>query len=134
MNAYDFWLDRHHADVMHLVRNCGVSPAKNLDDAGRCCGRKPIDYKRANILFCARCYREYVLDTGSQQPNWAWRSVSGGFIPSDTLVGSHVTTSVYNALKAQGVDSKAAKEQAQRESDKAKADMRQKHHYAQHWH
>lgn len=45
-----------------------------LDNKGRCCGRKPIEYKRygGHHLFCHRCDREYNPLTGIQQANWAY--------------------------------------------------------------
>lgn len=43
-----------------------------LDDKGRCCGRKPITYKRHNQLFCDRCDRLYEMTTGKWIPNRAW--------------------------------------------------------------
>jgi uncharacterized Zn finger protein (UPF0148 family) len=45
----------------------------NLDDKGRCCGRKPLLYKRNGQLFCPRCDRAFALDDGTQIENWAWR-------------------------------------------------------------
>lgn len=50
-----------------------------LDDKGRCCGRKPLVYKRLQGynnpagLFCTRCDRAYTHD-GKPQENWAWNS------------------------------------------------------------
>ena len=49
-----------------------------LDDRGRCCGRKPIVYKRHQGpghpagLFCASCDRAYDPATREQIENWAW--------------------------------------------------------------
>jgi hypothetical protein len=43
-----------------------------LDGKGRCCGRKPIQYKRPTPhQFCPRCNRAYDED-GLQIENWAW--------------------------------------------------------------
>lgn len=49
------------------------APAR-LDDAGRCCGRKPIEYKRSpdHHFFCHRCHRDF-LPNGEQRQNWAYR-------------------------------------------------------------
>lgn len=51
---------------------------KSLDDKGRCCGRKPIDYKGGAWnspvrpqKFCTRCSRAYDRITGEQLENWA---------------------------------------------------------------
>lgn len=58
-----------------------ISPARKLDDKGRCCGRKPLVYKRERKRFCPHCNRAYGLETGDQIPNWAWLAVEGGFVP-----------------------------------------------------
>ena len=50
-----------------------------MDKKGRCCGRKPIRYKRQGILFCSRCDREYSMATGEQVESFAWERVSGGW-------------------------------------------------------
>jgi hypothetical protein len=59
------------------------SIAQRLDDKGRCCGRKPLVYKRMHPPphhYCDRCDRAYALDTGEQIENWAWKSDGhGGF-------------------------------------------------------
>ena len=57
-----------------------VYPARSLDDAGRCCGRKPIVYKREHFLYCHRCNAAYDLSTKHQKANWAWLAVEGGFL------------------------------------------------------
>lgn len=57
-----------------------------LDDKGRCCGRKPLVYKRPNhYLFCCRCDREFSPD-GKQRENWAWRKsiIEGEFVRRGT--------------------------------------------------
>jgi hypothetical protein len=53
------------------------APARLAD--GRCCGRKPIEYKRSpdHHFFCPRCNREY-LPTGVQRQNWAYKLTSAG--------------------------------------------------------
>lgn len=57
-----------------------------LDDKGRCCRRKPIDYKSWNLgaphKFCSRCDRAYDRVTGEQVGNWAHHrcSVCGTWI------------------------------------------------------
>ena len=49
--------------------------ARTIDPKGRCCGRKPIHYKRDGgpHLFCPRCSRAYDVDSGHQIPNWAFK-------------------------------------------------------------
>lgn len=42
-----------------------------LDDKGRCCGRKPLVYRRPPHLFCDRCCRAFNAH-GRQIENWAW--------------------------------------------------------------
>jgi len=56
----------------------------SLDDKGRCCGRKPLLYKRAWVTlypagwFCVLCDRAYDRDSGIQVENWAWRRTADG--------------------------------------------------------
>jgi hypothetical protein len=52
--------------------------AKRLDDKKRCCGRKPIVYKRPPHLFCHRCHASFNPDTGEQIPNWAYYALGDG--------------------------------------------------------
>lgn len=49
-----------------------------LDEKGRCCGRKPIEYKRDRRKFCFRCDRSFDIETGEQMENWAWRQNEKG--------------------------------------------------------
>lgn len=52
-----------------------------LDDKGRCCGRKPLVYKRPNHHFyCTRCCASLDPNTGEQQENWAWRWDGAAFV------------------------------------------------------
>lgn len=55
---------------------------KLLDEKGRCCGRKPLVYKRPPRRFCHRCCRGYHFDQPHQIANWAWKEVPGGFEPT----------------------------------------------------
>lgn len=57
-----------------------IWPAATMDDLGRCCGRKPLIYKRDRYFFCTRCDRAYDLGTRRQINNWAWCEVDGGFV------------------------------------------------------
>lgn len=60
-----------------------ITPAvHSLDERGRCCGRKPLVYKRPRPghFFCARCDRAFNLETGIQTENWAWKFSSTGFV------------------------------------------------------
>ncbi len=54
-----------------------------LDSDGRCCGRKPLVYKRPPAhKYCTRCDRAYDSVTGEQLVNWAWEADArfpGGF-------------------------------------------------------
>jgi hypothetical protein len=45
----------------------------NLDDKGRCCGKKPLVYKSRGFLYCSRCGRAFAMDDGTQIENWEWR-------------------------------------------------------------
>ena len=55
-----------------------------LDAKGRCCGRKPIDYKggprspEKPHKFCDRCYRGFDRITGEQIENWAYHQDASG--------------------------------------------------------
>lgn len=57
-----------------------------LDSQGRCCGRKPIDYKGGSWRsppegphkFCPRCDRSFDRFTGQQIENWAWLCLKPG--------------------------------------------------------
>ena len=58
-----------------------------LDEKGRCCGRKPLDYKggswrspRRPQKFCTRCCRAYNRETGEQIENWAWETNGEAFV------------------------------------------------------
>jgi hypothetical protein len=54
-----------------------------LDEKGRCCGRKPLTYKRYRGTdypagyFCSRCSRCYDLVTKEQINSWAWKLIDG---------------------------------------------------------
>lgn len=52
-------------------------PAKILDEKGRCCGRKPIAYKRPTSLYCDRCDALYDKQ-GKQIQNWAFSYLGDG--------------------------------------------------------
>lgn len=56
-------------------------PPRSLDQKGRCCGRKPIPYKRPPRSFCLRCDAQFGPD-GRQQPNWAWSWFGEDFTPT----------------------------------------------------
>lgn len=63
--------------------------ARRLDEKGRCCGRKPLVYKRPeHHLFCCRCCAEFSPD-GIQRPNWAWLRTDDGFVSSHPDNGRH---------------------------------------------
>lgn len=56
----------------------------NLDEKGRCCGRRPLRYKidrgpcYPSGWFCPRCDRAYSV-AGAQIENWAWGHGDGGW-------------------------------------------------------
>ena len=56
-----------------------VLAQKRLNGRGRCCGRKPIVYKRPPHLFCPRCHASFDMD-GGQIGNWAYQDVGNGFV------------------------------------------------------
>lgn len=55
-----------------------------LDEKGRCCGRKPVTYRGRNTTsegpqrYCTRCDRSYDLEENEQIPNWAWKQSTDG--------------------------------------------------------
>ena len=63
-----------------------MTDAAALDDHGRCCGRKPMSYKRGHppipgpFLFCPRCDRAFDVNTHEQIPNWAWTKSGSEFV------------------------------------------------------
>ena len=66
-------------------------PAK-LDVEGRCCGRKPMVYKRPYRQFCPRCDREFSV-LGKQQTNWRYKSTMNGalFVREDPVANPAVS-------------------------------------------
>ena len=61
--------------------------ARCLDPLGRCCGRKPLSYKRGHpphihgaFLFCFRCDRAYDTESLCQIENWAWQKAGEDFV------------------------------------------------------
>lgn len=75
-----------------------VHPAAFLTLEGRCCGRKPLEYKRPPHLFCTRCNRNYDPKSGLQQPSFGWVAQDGGFRLSDTAIRAAVATHVWQVL------------------------------------
>lgn len=70
------------AELERIRRENALSyPGRHLDEKGRCCGKKPLVYKRPSFhYFCARCNREYGPE-GEQQDNWAFKgSMLRGFV------------------------------------------------------
>ena len=56
---------------------------KRLDSNGRCCGRKPLKYKRPHVyLFCDRC--------GACFDPWTGVEVLGGRIAVGRVTGQEV--------------------------------------------
>lgn len=51
-----------------------------LDEKGRCCGRKPIVYKRDGLRFCDRCDRAFSFTTDVQIENFAWKLINDEWI------------------------------------------------------
>lgn len=60
--------------------------ATKLDERGRCCGRKPIPYKRGDAYthephqFCDRCDRSYNT-SGEQISDWKYIVKDGECFP-----------------------------------------------------
>lgn len=71
-----------------------------LDDKGRCCGRKPLVYKRMHPPphhYCPRCDRAYDLDDGEQIENWAWKRDNEGVFYRNTSRHTDAAASPDNA-------------------------------------
>lgn len=64
---------------MKEIIDMSVPSVAAIDDKGRCCGRKPIVYKRDGILFCPRRDRAYDLVECHQVANWAYKKNSEGW-------------------------------------------------------
>lgn len=74
----EYFRNEHGALIMRAV----YRPA-TLDERGRCCGRKPMVYKRpAPHFFCPRCNREFTPD-GCQHANWAFKLTGDGLFVCD---------------------------------------------------
>lgn len=72
-----------------------------LDNKGRCsnCLAKPIPYRRNRQFFCHRCCRHYSMDTGEQQPNWAWALRDGRYYPIHETDEYALAVPTANALR-----------------------------------
>lgn len=67
---------RYHRNEHGALIRTSSSLRQSLDEQGRCCGRKPLVYKRPDLhFFCAICSREYGAD-GVQRQNWAFKRVA----------------------------------------------------------
>lgn len=65
-----------------LAGSAASIPRATLDPNGRCCGRKPLEYKcPRQHFFCSRCSRQFSPH-GDQEPNWAYRWSGVGFMPT----------------------------------------------------
>lgn len=68
-----------------------------LNAKGRCCGKKPLFYKRGHrndgpYHFCPRCSREYT-EAGEQRENWHWKEVAPGSFEKRRRYGLRVMSS-----------------------------------------
>jgi hypothetical protein len=58
----------------------------DLDVKGRCCGRKPLVYKKKKKLFCPRCDKEFSIETKKQIPSYFWmKNKDGTFTKCDWM-------------------------------------------------
>lgn len=57
-----------------------------IDEKGRCCGKKPLVYKKpSHYLFCSRCDKAFNPE-GQQIENWAYRkNESDKFVPRSVM-------------------------------------------------
>jgi hypothetical protein len=55
-----------------------------LDDEGRCCGRKPLVYKRPKQRYCRQCNRAYDFEENRQISNWRYRELPDGSFEENT--------------------------------------------------
>jgi hypothetical protein len=78
-------VNEHEAVIMTAAYEQGT-----IDLFGRCCGRKPIAYKRPSRFFCPRCDREYAPD-GKQVANWAFKRRDDGLFELAKPVGYSAT-------------------------------------------
>lgn len=65
----------------YVLVDPSIHKPQALTNDGRCCGHKPLRYKRVGgpHFFCTSCKRAYALDNARQIQNWAWRRLDGGF-------------------------------------------------------
>lgn len=80
-----------------------ISAPQTLDDKGRCCGRKPLMYKRENHRFCDRCSRAYHRYQDFQIDNWAWKRCADGqfeYVTGPTRIGAALTAKVERLSEA----------------------------------
>jgi hypothetical protein len=71
-DAYRRWVSERQPATRSVAR---------LDEQGRCCGRKPLVYKRPHHrLYCPKCSAEIDPVTGIQQANWAWVADGDAFV------------------------------------------------------
>ena len=58
-----------------------ITKTAMLGEDLRCCGRKPLVYKKPVFrYFCPRCDRQYGSDK-VQRGNWGWLPTGVGFTP-----------------------------------------------------
>lgn len=78
---------------------------KRLDQHGRCCGRKPLVYKRPyHRLFCCRCSAAF-MPNGVQVANWAFVAKGDGFVSSELCVKAAEATAAWGNKPAIGPSS-----------------------------
>lgn len=71
-SAYAAWIVERQPATRRIAR---------LDEHGRCCGRKPLVYKRPeHHLYCLKCSAYLDPVTGVQRPNWAWTADGEAFV------------------------------------------------------
>lgn len=80
--------EKPNYDAWVFERQPATRRIANLDDKGRCCGRKPTLYKLPTPhLCCFKCNAEINPETGKQQQNWAWVSDGDLFVATSPTAG-----------------------------------------------
>jgi len=85
-------------DIAPLEKLTLTPTIKRLDDKGRCCGRKPLIYKKPfHYLYCDRCNASFDPN-GTQRVNSFYDKSEGGFTSSGLSIGAALATAEQSGL------------------------------------